>query len=166
MKEKKNLWCFSHNDFDNECLTHGWSDSNVPPDIAFISITGTVECQKYYLEETEEHYFKLPHPNVLNLEFDDLPKEKLKWNGHTFLGITKEQALQTKKFIEQNLGKDFWIHCRAGASRSQGVVRFILDIYGDLYDWETRRDNPCVTPNIYVLSMLKRTIYEDIYTLD
>lgn len=162
MKEKKNLWCFGHIDFDRECITHGWNDSNIPPDIAFISIVGTTECQKYYLEEVEEHYYKLPHPNVLNLEFDDISEETREWMGHEFLGFSTTQAQETYKFIKSNLGKDFWIHCRAGASRSQGVVRFILDTYGDLYDWQTLKSNPCVTPNYFVTGKLKRLAYEDI----
>ena len=162
MMEKKNLLCFSHTEFDKNCITHGWNDSCVPPDIAFISIVGTEECQKYYLEETEEHYFKEPHPNVLNLEFDDISEEYIDWKGHRFLGFSDSQALKTYEFIKSNLGKDFWIHCRAGASRSQGVVRFILDTYGNLYDWQTRKSNPCVTPNYFVTGKLKRLAYEDI----
>lgn len=162
MKEKKNLWCFGHIDFDRECMTHGWNDSCVPPDIAFISIVGTTECQKYYLEEVEEHYYKLPHQNVCNLEFDDIGETEIEWKGHIFRGMSDEQTHTLYKFIKSNLGKDFWIHCRAGASRSQGVVRFILDTYGDLYDWQTLKSNPCLTPNYFVTGKLKRLAYEDI----
>ena len=127
-----------------------------------VELTNVETNQKYYLEETEEHYFKEPHPNVLNLEFDDISEETREWMGHEFLGFSTEQAQKTYKFIKSNLGKDFWIHCRAGASRSQGVVRFILDTYGDLYDWQTLKSNPCVTPNYFVTGKLKRLAYEDI----
>ena len=51
----------------------------------------------------------------------------------------------------------FYIHCSAGLSRSQGVVRYILDTYGDMFDIETNPDNPCLTPNYHVVRMLKRT---------
>ena len=52
--------------------------------------------------------------------------------------------------------RTFVIHCSAGISRSQGIVRFIQDTYSDRYDIVTRKDNPCITPNIHVVRMLKR----------
>ena len=58
------------------------------------------------------------------------------------------------------MGKDFWIHCRAGQSRSQGIVRYILDCYPDIV-WKTRLDNPCETPpNIDVVAKLEKNILE------
>lgn len=62
-------------------------------------------------------------------------------------------------FIQQKLSegiRTFVIHCSAGISRSQGIVRFILDTYSDRYDIVTRPDNPCITPNVHVVRMLKR----------
>ena len=153
--ESKELLCFSHFWFDEFCKKKGYDDSNVPNNIAFISITGTKECQDYYLEEKEEHWFKESHPNVLNVEFDDLPCDFYDWKGHRFFGLSMEQAKDIVDFIERNLGKNFWIHCRAGQSRSQGIVRFILDCYPD-YEWITSKDNPCDTPNIDVVAKLKR----------
>ena len=149
------LFCFSHEEFDNECLKHGYSDSCVPDNIAFISIIGTEDCQKYYLEETEEHWFKDNHPGVLNLEFDDIAEDEIIWEGHRILGLSEGQAKEIVEFIDKNIGKDFWIHCRAGFSRSQAIVRYILDLYSDI-EWKTRKDNPCLSPNIDVLQKLKR----------
>lgn len=154
------LYCFSRSDFDNECFFKGWNDECCPENVAFISITGTEECQMYYLKEKEEHWFKQEHPNVLNISFDDIDTDEVEWEGHIFYGLQPEQAKEIVRFIEYNLGKDFWIHCRAGQSRSQGIVRFILDCYPE-YDWKTRPNNPCITPNIDVVAKLKRVkIYD------
>lgn len=49
-------------------------------------------------------------------------------------------------------------------SRSQAVARYILDMYGEEYGYNEkescRKDNPCKTPNINVLTKLKRTYYK------
>ena len=155
------MLCFSHSEFDLECEKRGWSDTCLPPDIAFISIIGSPECQKYYLGEEEKHWFKQSHPNVLNLAFDDIPRDQIEWKGHVFYGLKEEQAREIVEFVKANLGKDFWIHCRAGQSRSQGIVRYILDCYPE-YAWKTRLDTPCDTPNIDVVAKLKREYWEDV----
>ena len=157
---------FSHNDFDEKMYRMGIFSSNVvdEKDKAFISIIGSPECQKYYLEEDEIHWFKDNTDNVLNLEFDDIDEENIVWKGHTFYGITEEQSKQLVEFIERNKGKNFYIHCKAGYSRSQGVCRYILDVYGEEYGYNEklscRKENPCKTPNIRVVTMLKREFYK------
>ena len=161
----KNLWCFSHSEFDLECEQRGWSDENLPPDVAFISIVGSKECQEYYLGEEETHYFSQSSPTVLNLGFDDIPRDSIVWKGHTFYGLNMEQAREIVEFIKNNIGKDFWIHFRAGQSRSQGIVRYVLDCYPDIV-WKTRIDNPCETPNIDVVAKLKRIYWEDVLESD
>lgn len=89
--------------------------NEVKDDKAFISIIGTEECRKYYLEEDTNHWFNnCTEDNVLNLEFDDVNEDIVIWKGHTFYGITDEQAEQIVDFIEKHKGKDFYIHCRAG----------------------------------------------------
>ena len=160
MKEKRDLLCFSHQDFDNMCSSLGYSDENLPKDIAFISITCTEDCQKFYLEEEESHWFKHNHPNVLNISFNDISGDTNVWEGHVFYGLQKDQAEEIYRFIENNLGKNFWIHCRAGQSRSQGIVRYILDCYPE-YIWITRKENPCITPNYDVTGKLKHIWWEN-----
>lgn len=153
---------FSHNDFDEKMYHLGLNMFNVEDekDKAFISIIGTPQCQKYYLEENELHWFKNNTHNVLNLEFDDIDEESINWKGHTFYGLTESQAKQIVEFIDNNKGKHFYIHCKAGRSRSQGICRYILDTYGKEYGYDEkescRKENPCVTPNIRVVSMLKQ----------
>ena len=160
MKNKKTAYAMSHQDFDIMCATNHWDDSNVEEltDRAFISIVSSDECQKYYHEEDEEHWFKKDHPNVLNLAFDDITEDMV-YNGHQFSAMTMDQAKKIFDFIENNIGKNFSIHCRAGISRSGAICCFILQMYEDMYIQsfsEMRR----MRPNNHVLTALKRLYYE------
>ena len=69
-----------------------------------------------------------------------------------------EEAFALVKWIDFHIKHDdtIYIHCAAGISRSQGVVKYILDTYGDEYDIKTNPNNPCLTPNVHVVLMLKR----------
>ena len=121
--------------FDQEMEDRMLDDTNVEcvTDEAFISIIGTEECLVHYLDEPyTEHWFKVDHPNVLNLEFDDVDHD-IEYKGHVFKGISEEQAERTVAFIEANLGKNFTIHCRAGKSRSQAVGKFIFSQYKEYF---------------------------------
>lgn len=73
---------------------------------------------------------------------------------HTF---NFAEATRLVNFIDRHVknGTDFYIHCGAGISRSQAVVRYILDVYTNT-KWETRKSNPCITPNEHIVRMLKR----------
>jgi len=75
-----------------------------------------------------------------------------------------EEAFALVEWIERRIREDetFYIHCAAGVSRSQGVVRYILDTYGNDYDIKTNPHNPCITPNVHVVMMLKRA-YREIF---
>lgn len=157
-----NIYVFSHDEFDILCKNMGWDDSNVESlnDYAFISIVGTEACRKEYLQDETSHWFKNEHSNVLNLEFDDLEKD-LTWHGFEFKAMTEDDAKKSLEFIEQNIGKNFYIHCKAGASRSQGFFRAIVDLFNDVYKEDCgRNDNPCLTPNNHVVRLLKRAFYE------
>jgi protein-tyrosine phosphatase len=114
--------------FDEKMEEMGLNDENVEnANMAFISIIGTQECLKYYLDEgNTKHYFK-GHPNVLNLDFDDIGEDVM-YNGHHFKTMRMEQAEKTVDFIEDMIEKGidtFEIHCRAGYSRSRAVGEFI-----------------------------------------
>lgn len=158
--EKKKVKTYSIFDFDILCSTNHWDDNNVEElkDVAFISIICSDECQKCYLEEEEEHWFKQEHPNVLNIEFDDVI-EDMTYKGCRFVAITKPQAKKMFDFIERNIGKEFKIHCRAGISRSGAVYTFINEMYPHLYV-VNENDKARIRPNTYVLTMLKRCYYE------
>lgn len=128
-------------------------------DIAYISIESTEDCANYYHFENNSHYLESAD-NVLNLEFDDLEEDAHLYDC-TFRTISEEQAEQILDFIERNMGKHFVIHCRAGKSRSQGVLRFIFDMYGDVYaPCQVNGFNPCMTPNGEVVRKLKRAYYK------
>lgn len=158
----KKVIVMSHKEFDEFCKSNGWNDKNVAniSNIAFISIIGTKECLKHYLkEEDTQHYFKKNHNNVLNLEFDDLSND-LNWKGHIFKAMTDKQAEKCVKFIEKNQDKTIYVHCRAGVSRSQAFFRFIIDFYDGYYEDCGRKDNPCLSPNAHVVTLLKRAYYK------
>lgn len=164
----KKIHVLSHKGFDDEMKALGIDDSNVENerDKAFISIIGTEECLKYYLnEETTQHYFSDDHPNVLNLDFDDVGDDDYVWEGHVFHGLSDEQANRLLSFIGDNLkdgAKDFYIHCRAGVSRSAAVGVFIHDMYPHLYKGEDTLDMkyPRNYLNQGVLTKLKRVWYK------
>lgn len=127
MKKAKLICVLSHYLFDERMIKLGLNDDNVEDtNTAFISIIGTPDCLTYYLDEGDtEHFFK-DHPNVLNLDFDDIGDDVM-FNGHHFKTISISQAEKAVDFIEDNIDKvdTFYIHCRAGMSRSRAFAEFI-----------------------------------------
>lgn len=114
--------------FDERMKGMNLNDNNVEnSNMAFISIIGTPECLTYYLDEgNTKHYFK-DHPNVLNLDFDDI-EDDVMYNGHHFKTMRMEDAEKAIDFIETNINNGvtkFYIHCRAGYSRSRAFGEFI-----------------------------------------
>lgn len=82
-----------------------------------------------------------------------------------------EEAYNLVDWIDWRIKHDetIYIHCAVGASRSQGVVRYIVDTYGEKYDIRLNPDNPNNTYNPHVVMMLKRAyrkFYNDIYDKD
>lgn len=69
-----------------------------------------------------------------------------------------EEAYNLVDWIDWRIKHDetIYIHCAVGASRSQGVVRYIVDTYGGEYDIRLNPDNPNNTYNPHVVMMLKR----------
>ena len=118
----------SHYRFDEKMKELGLNDKNVEDtNKAFISIIGTPECLTYYLDEGKTKHFFKDHPNVLNLDFDDIEDDVL-YNGHHFKTMRMEQTEKAIQFIEDNINKgveSFDIHCRAGVSRSRAFGEFI-----------------------------------------
>ena len=121
----------SHYLFDEEMKKMKLDDRNVEDsNMAFISIIGTPECLTYYLDEGDTKHYFANHPNVLNLDFDDIDTDVM-YNGHHFRTMTMEQAENAIEFIENlivknvNIPKTIYIHCRAGMSRSRAFGEFI-----------------------------------------
>lgn len=137
----KRLNVYSQYHFDMEMLKNGWKDG-IPENVAVISI-----CNVNDPEMT--HFYKDNAPNILNIDFNDCGEGEEGALDIDTAGIITD-------FIDMNIGKDFYIHCQAGRSRSQGVARYILDMFPE-HEYKTRINNPCTTPNYHVVAMLKRT---------
>lgn len=157
----KNISVYSHKDFDEKMEQMNIFSSNVCEDKknAYISIL----CSKENQELFRAPHFTEETSNVIILEFDDIDCDELSHNDRMWYGITEDDAKRCVEFIMNNLGKNFIIHCNAGKSRSQGVCRFILDCFKEYgYDEKVscRKDNPCMTPNMRVVRMLKREYYK------
>ena len=137
------------------CVERGIDDSNVEDfeNDAFISIIGTTDDS---YDMVGRHHFMENHKNVLNLEFDDVEKD-IEVGGYSFKAITDEQAEAIVKFIIDNKGKDFYVHCLAGISRSGAVGTFIFDFFKD--DDTKFVSRPKIRPNIEVLSKLKKNYW-------
>lgn len=154
----------SHYLFDEKMKKLGLNDENVEnTNKAFISIIGTEECRKYWIGEDDKHFFK-GHPNVLNLDFDDI-EDDVMYNGHHFKTMRIEQAEQAIEFIENNIAngvETIDIHCRAGISRSRAFGEFIYryckehDIDVEYYD----RDDYTTVLNHGVLRRLNHAYWK------
>lgn len=132
-------YIFSKRLFDNYMREHGICDTNLPSDMAVVSIGELEESEHYFQDSTQ----------VLNIDFWDVNDYEVEG----VKGLTDEQAETIHDFISNNIGKDFYIHCRAGVSRSQAVARFLHDIHG--YETISVAQNGAF-PNQHVLSLLKK----------
>lgn len=152
----KTVKAMSQETFEELCYINNWNDetSGMMYNTAFISIIGTPDVLKYYLEEEDTtHWFKSNHENVLNLEFDDVDHD-MEFHGKKAFAMTDEQAQQIVEFIENNFGKNIYIHCRAGVSRSQAITKFIEENYGYTNITEVNGK-----PNVDVLAKLNRVLW-------
>lgn len=177
------LWCMSHPSFDKMMEEKGWI-AKPDKGAAIISISSPNEDDLAgHWFDNVEGVFNLDiddvgpvwFKNSQNQCYDDSMElylnNKVKKSNSYFNYIQTydngdyvlihsldyEEAVNLVSFIDDAVksGKDFYIHCAVGASRSQAVVRYILDMYPDI-EWETNPNNPCITPNAHVLMMLKR----------
>lgn len=160
------LICYSYGMFVKRLLDEGWSDGNLPDEWVFISIGNHIP------DKNESHPLN-DCESVLNLDFDDISGYRLwesitdyKWTevekemNKDVYGMSVEQAGVLFEFLDRSIGKNVMVHCSAGLSRSQGVVRFLLDMYPEVYsEKDTNPDNPCRIPNLYVTSLLKREFW-------
>lgn len=127
-------------------------------DAAFISISNP--------DSQHTAYFDGNRKNVLNLVFDDATDEENQRRstlGLTELQLfTRKQAQEIIDFIEANRDREtVYVHCSAGRSRSGAVGTFINDVWGRQTFQEFINSNPTVSPNYYVLALLRR-VYNNI----
>ena len=143
---KIKLIVLSHYLFDEDMRKMGLNNTNVEnSNKAFISIIGTQECLKYYLDEGDTKHYFANHPNVLNLDFDDIDSDVM-FNGHLFKTMTMEQAEKSVEFIEEMVNNgvnEIICHCRAGYSRSRAFAEFVYRYcqeHGIDVEYEDRND--------------------------
>lgn len=189
MKTNRKLYCFSHQEFDNFMEKMGWENR---PDNGNSTISIASKNDEEYGhwfnvelnnninldfdDISPEHwwqswvdkkdYYDLAFDNYINNISDDIffTFKTDMFNTQIDLhAMNYEEAFKLVQFIDERIkaGDNIYVHCSAGASRSQGVVRYILDTYYDI-NWETRKDNQCLTPNWHVVRMLKR-VYRYLY---
>lgn len=153
----KKIYAVSHNKFIREIQRLGITDDNVKDhNTAFIQIGNTD------LEESDFVPFVLnDNTNVLSLRFDDCDEI---FNSPIIGGLqyvsqypmSVEQAEIIFNFIEKNKDKaTFLVHCKAGQSRSGGVIKFISEYFDIPYN-NIFRDNPLIYPNHRIVSLLRQ----------
>ena len=110
------------------------------------------------------------YDNALDLYLDNQVKRSNSYFNHLYISgenkqwvdllhvLDYEEAFDLAKWIDFRIKYDetIYIHCAVGASRSQGVVRYIVDTYKYDYDIRLNPNNPNNTYNPHVLMMLKR----------
>jgi len=153
----KKIYAVSHNKFIREIQRLGITNDNVKEhNTAFIQIGNTD------LEECEFMPFTLNNnDNVLSLRFDDCDEVfntpiigSLRYVPQ--YPMSEEQAEIIFNFIENNKDKaTFLVHCKAGQSRSGGVIKFISEYFEIPYNL-ILRDNPMIYPNHRIVSLLRQ----------
>ena len=162
---KRKLYCFSHKEFDDLMESLNWENR---PDNGYSTIS---ICSDK--DDNPNHWFNIELANNINMDFDDISPEmwwtvdhyddydnsyfNYSFSGLDFHSMDYDDAKKLVDYIDDRIkmGDSIYVHCSAGKSRSQAIVRYILDTYPDI-DWKIRKDNPPLTPNIHVLRMLKR----------
>ena len=117
------------------------------------------ECYDNALDLYRNNYTKLS-----NAYFNYLVKG---YDNYIYHCMDYEEAFDLCSWIDWRIKEDttIYIHCMVGASRSQGVVRYIVDTYGNDYDIKLNPDNPNNTYNPHVVMMLKRA-YRELFMKD
>ena len=185
IKKVKNIICLSKNSFDSLMESKGWVDAP-EQGVSCISICETEDYNKHWFKHWHENIFNLDiddtspfwcgkheadcYDKSLALYNDNKVKLSNAYFNNVYISgsnrefcslihvLDYEEAFALVKWIDFHIKHEdiIYIHCAAGVSRSQGVVRYILDTYGDEYDIKTNPNNPCLTPNVHVVLMLKR----------
>ena len=153
----KKIYAVSQNKFLCELQRLGINDDNVKEhNTAFIQI-GNTDLEEpcflpFALKDTD---------NVLSLRFDDCDEvfNTPIIGGLTYvsqLPMSEEQAEVLFNFIEKNKDKaTFLVHCKAGQSRSGGIVKFLSE-YFEIPLTAIYRDNPSIYPNQRIVSLLRQ----------
>lgn len=157
---KMKVYCFSLLEFIKLRDAYFNDLSKINGNTAIISIVNPID-EEYGDDWTTKHPINFSEDrstpsicdSVLNIQFKDDSED-----------FDPSLAKKVVNFIENNIGKDFYVHCIMGKSRSQAICRYILDTYPDLYQYGREYENPLKTANPHVLSTLKRVkMYENLF---
>jgi predicted protein tyrosine phosphatase len=151
------VYAIGKKSFEDIMKSTNLDDTNIEnkKDTCLISITDPDEGERVF-----EHYFKENHKNVLNLKFGDVDRD-IKTKHGICNAMSKEQAKECYDFIKENRDVQYWIiHCTMGISRSGAIAQFINDFFG--VDEHFNRNNPYISPNPHVSSLLKIEMYNDL----
>ena len=120
------------------------------------------DCAPYWFEDCESECYdkalKLFKDNKVKLSNAYFNHLTLIDDCNIYHAFNYEEAFKLVDWIDWRIKYDdtIYIHCAAGISRSQGIVRYIIDTYGNDYNIKLNPDNPNNTYNPHVLMMLKR----------
>jgi hypothetical protein len=175
MKPERKLLCYSESDFNKLMDAWQWKDGPAP---------GTSVISIGSINEESVHRFE-SSLNVFNLDVDDVGPVWWEKEGYTYddaqddyfnhgdsqhsvmfnldngthiMNFAEAEHLYMFIHLAVEREDDIIVHCGAGISRSQAVVRYILDSYPEI-NWHTRESNPCIVPNMHIVLMLKRVFY-------
>lgn len=153
-------------DFKHTMKNNDLYDCNIEhrTDLAVISIGNSFEddlAEDIFANGPSSHWFRYPHRNVLNLDFDDIaaPDE---WKNLSecsqYILFDENMAGQIADFVDANKNAAVWIvHCSAGVSRSGAVSKWLTDWLKAKYGIEANNvDGRYATPNHHVLRLLDR----------
>ena len=159
----KNVFAFSYREFKN--LPIDFSNT------AIIEIVGKNDVENSFVYNSDNVCRIIADDvdggrwisqNNLDILFDKFINNRMNYDNNKFIhndivALDYQEAEKVVKFIDEAMNDskidNIFIHCSAGQSRSQAIVRYIKDIY---YYINTRDDNPCLTPNMWIVMMLKR----------
>ena len=149
--------------FKNDWNTN---DENRNPRVFNLDID---DCSPYWFKNQESECYD----DALKLYLDkEIKRSNAYFNQLNVLvdsyymchALNYEEAFNLVDWIDWRIKHDntIYIHCAVGVSRSQGVVRYIVDTYGDEFDIKLNPNNPNNTYNPHVVMMLKRA-YREFY---
>lgn len=180
-KKEHILYCYSQEKFDDLMAQLGWKEPDEKSSTVSICSPWNEHFEHYFKSGTPNNFnldcddvvrpfwWKKDHyDEALKLYLDGEVEKSNKFFNYYDTDnagrsidlrlLNYEQAFLLASWINVQIlnGHDnFFVHCAAGLSRSQAIVRYILDIYNDV-KWKIRETNPPLYPNNHMILILKR----------
>lgn len=183
--------CYSKAEFEDIMSVNGWDDYYIPDNVAIISICDPYDPRSdSWMHQFKHNNINVFNLNID--DFDPIEMSKLYETlpqAHNGTIILKEiapdewiceehyseltnklyifnpnQAFGLASFIQKNIGKDFYIHCMAGQSRSMGVVKYILEKYPEYYTYNNVNKKDFSHANLWITKLLHKQLCPFGYT--